>query len=257
MNPVFAVVIVSAVTVALTAAVYQNIDPEPEFVEDTEVFLRLDEEQDDEDTDEEAANGPVRRLTEKDYREVAEELGVEVAAIKAVVDIEAGSTHQGFYAPGKPLINFDLAMFRRFAGNHGINLSNYHLSHAVVFAAPNAKRHGSHQSAQQARLAAAREIDNTTAIEGTFWGMFQIGGFNWARCGAKDINDFVRRMSNSERDQLDMFAQFIKSTGLVKYLKAKDWASFARGYNGTAYARRGYHTRLASSYARHKQEETD
>ena len=57
-------------------------------------------------------------LTEEDYRQVAEELGVEVAAIKAVVDIEAGPQHKGFWQPGKPLINFDLSMYRcRKPGN--------------------------------------------------------------------------------------------------------------------------------------------
>lgn len=61
----------------------------------------------------------IARLTEEDFREVAEHLGVEVAAIKAVVDIEAGRTHEGFYMPGKPLVNFDLTMFRRFAQRRG------------------------------------------------------------------------------------------------------------------------------------------
>lgn len=194
----------------------------------------------------------IRRLTEEDYREVAARLGVEVAAIKAVVDIEAGKTHQGFHEPGVPLINFDLTMFRRFAGKRGINLGKYQKSHAVVFSRPNAKRYGSQQAAQHARLKAARSIDNTTAIEGTFWGMFQIGGFNWKKCGADNINDFVEKMSRSERDQLDMFANFIQSTGLVKHLKSRNWAAFAKGYNGPSYAARGYHTRLASAYARHK-----
>ncbi len=54
-------------------------------------------------------------LTEADFEEVAAELGVEVAAIKAVVEIEAGRTHEGFASPGKPLINFDLSMFRHKA----------------------------------------------------------------------------------------------------------------------------------------------
>ena len=58
-------------------------------------------------------------LTEEDFREVALHLGVEVAAIKAVVEIEAGRTHEGFSAPGTPLINFDLTMFRRFATRRG------------------------------------------------------------------------------------------------------------------------------------------
>ena len=65
------------------------------------------------------------RLTDEDFREVAEELGVEVAAIKAVVEIEAGAKHEGFWANGKPIINFDLSMFRKFAARNKINLSRY------------------------------------------------------------------------------------------------------------------------------------
>ena len=52
-------------------------------------------------------------LSEADYRRVAEELGVEVAAIKAVVLIEAGAALEGFLAPGVPVINFDAVMYRK------------------------------------------------------------------------------------------------------------------------------------------------
>ena len=185
-------------------------------------------------------------LTEDDFREVAERIGVEVAAIKAIVDIEAGPSHEGFSAPGKPLINFDLTMFRRFATRRGVNLSKYSQSHSVVF-----NSHRGSQIKANARLDAARSIDSDAAVEGTFWGMFQIGGFNWKKCGAESLEDFVMRMSRSERDQLDMFVEFVDNSGLLKYLKSKDWESFARGYNGPAYARRNYHTRMASAYARH------
>ncbi len=196
------------------------------------------------------------QLTEDDYRTVAEQLGIEVAAIKAVVDIEAGRTHQGFASPGQPLINFDLAMFRRFAQKRGINLSKFRNSHAVVFSTPNARRYGSHQNAQHARLEAARRISNEAAIEGTFWGMFQIGGFNWKKCGTESIDDFVDRMSYSEREQLELFAKFIENSGMTRYLKNKDWAGFALRYNGPSYRKRGYHTRLAKSYAKHLKDST-
>lgn len=185
-------------------------------------------------------------LTETDFEEVAAELGVEVAAIKAVVEIEAGRTHEGFAAPGKPLINFDLSMFRRFATRRGVNLSKYSKSHSVVFASSRGSQTRAHR-----RLEAAKSINPHAAVEGTFWGMFQIGGFNWKKCGAENIDDFVCRMSRSERDQLEMFASFISSTGLVKHLKTKNWAAFARGYNGPGYAKRSYHTRMAQAYARH------
>lgn len=195
------------------------------------------------------------RLTEEDYREVAQRLGVEPAAIKAVVDVEAGTAHKGFWTEGKPLINFDLSMYRKSAAKRKVNLSKYQKSHAVIFSRPNTAKYGSQQAAQQARLDAAMTIDPVSAIEGTFWGMFQIGGFNWKLCKAKSIEDFVNKMSQSERTQLELFANFIESTDMVKYLKNKDWAGFARRYNGTNYAARGYHTKLAKSYAAHSKKQ--
>jgi len=196
-------------------------------------------------------------LTENDFREVAEELGVEVAAIKAVVEIEAGKTHQGFWDEGKPLINFDLTMFRRMASKNRVSLSAAQKKYPVIFQRPNARKYGSQQAGQQARLDAARAFHNLSGIEGTFWGMFQIGGFNWKKCGADTPDHFVELMSRSERDQLELFAKFITNTGLLTHLKNKNWAAFARGYNGPGYAKRGYHTRMANAYRKFKNTEKD
>jgi len=189
-------------------------------------------------------------LNEADYREIAEELGVEPAAIHAVVEIETGKTSHGFYANNYPIINFDLAVFRRAAARRGINLSKYAKSHPTVFSSPNIRKYGSQQRAQQARLDAAMTIDSIAAIESTFWGMFQIGGFNWKLCGAESQADFVRLMKRSEFDQLRLFANYMRNTGLVKHLKNKNWAAFAKIYNGPSYASRGYHTRMAAAYRR-------
>lgn len=194
----------------------------------------------------------ILRLTEEDFSMAARELGIEVAAIKAVVEIEAGKSHNGFSAPGRPIINFDVAMFRRFASRSGINTAKYAQSHSVVFQSPQVRKYGSQQAAQHARLEAAYTIDRKAAIQGTFWGMFQIGGFNWKKCGAASMDEFVELMSSSEHNQLELFVRFIENTGLARHLRAKDWASFARGYNGPSYARRGYHTRLANAYSRYK-----
>ncbi|MDE6490768.1 MAG: N-acetylmuramidase family protein [Muribaculaceae bacterium] len=190
------------------------------------------------------------RLTDADYEAVASCLGVEVAAIKAVVLIEAGPGLKGFYEPGVPIINFDLAMFRKFAGRRNVKLSSYRKSHAVVFSSPDVSHYGSRQAAQHARLSAAMEIDSLSAIEGTFWGMFQIGGFNWRNCGCGSIGEFVQRMSLSEREQLDLFAAFITKCGMVKYLKSRNWAAFALRYNGPSYKQRGYDAKMAAAYRR-------
>jgi hypothetical protein len=190
------------------------------------------------------------KLTQKDYDEVAARLGVEPAAIRAVVEIEAGRTNKGFWAPGKPLINYDMTVVNKFAKKCGVTLSKYRNSHPEIWSASK-KKYGSQQATEWARFEALRDVDNTLGIYSSFWGMFQIGGFNWKLCGAKDVDEFFMLMCRSERDQLDLFANFISSSNLVKYLKTKDWAAFAYRYNGPSYASRGYHTRLAKAYAKY------
>ena len=192
------------------------------------------------------------RLSDEDFREVAGALGVEVAAIKAVVDIEAGKAHEGFFEPGKPIINFDLAMYRKFAPRHGVSLAKAKKKAPEIFARPNRAKYGSYQAAQYARLDAARDIDEESALESAFWGMFQIGGFNWKLCGCESVGEFVRLMSRSERDQLELFGRLITNCGMLQPLQKKQWLKFALKYNGPRAKARGYHKRMASSYARHK-----
>ena len=186
-------------------------------------------------------------LTEEDFRMVAEELGVEVAAMKAVVAIEAGSQMCGFWAPGVPVINFDRAMYNKFrrsatskAGAKGetvpAGLTGYARS-------------------EWTQLINARKSNAEGANMGTFWGMFQIGGFNYKLCGCQTVDEFVRLMAYSELEQLELFAAFITNTGMVEDLRKKNWRGFAREYNGASYARRGYQTKMANAYAKYKKQE--
>lgn len=191
-----------------------------------------------------------KKLTLKDYEEVATRLGIEVATIRAVVDIEAGTANKGFWAPGKPLINYDMSVIKQFAPKLGVNLSKYRNSHPEIWGASRQK-YKTYQATEWARFEALRAVNNDLAIYGCFWGMFQIGGFNWKLCKTKDADEFFMLMCRSERDQLELFANFMLSTKLVRFLKTKNWASFAYRYNGPNYASRGYHTRLAKAYAKY------
>ncbi len=183
-------------------------------------------------------------LTEADFQLVAEELGVEVAAIKAVVQIEAGSRMQGFWAPGIPVINFDRTMYRRFASKAP--------SKAGAKGEKIPEGLTGYAKAEWTQLINARRHNAQGANMGTFWGMFQIGGFNYKLCGCDSVDEFVRLMSYSELEQLELFAAFIVNTKMVDDLKAKRWAAFARKYNGPSYARRGYHTKMAAAYKKFK-----
>ncbi len=185
-------------------------------------------------------------LTEDDYRVIAEELGVETAAIKAVVRIEAGVSLQGFLAPGVPVVNFDRSMYSRARATTNVRDASATVPSGINHA------HGRNEWKQ---LVAARRVNRDKANMGTFWGMFQIGGFNYKLCGCDTVQEFVERMSYSEFEQLQLFANFIKNTGMVDDLRAKNWAAFARKYNGSSYRARGYHTRMADAYRKYKAEE--
>ncbi|MBD5301471.1 MAG: N-acetylmuramidase family protein [Bacteroides sp.] len=183
-------------------------------------------------------------LSEADYKLVAKELGVEVAAIKAVVEIEAGKSLHGFYAPGVPVINFDASMYRTYASkvSDKSGFKNMKVPDGLSGVALK----------EWTQLVNACKKNGQGGLMGTFWGMFQIGGFNYKQCGCSSVTEFVKLMSDSEFAQLELFAKFISNSGMVKDLRNKNWAAFARKYNGTSYARRGYHTRMAAAYSRYK-----
>ena len=50
-----------------------------------------------------------KRLSEQDYTEAAEKLGVETALIKALVEVE--SSGRGFLEDGRPLVMFEEHVF--------------------------------------------------------------------------------------------------------------------------------------------------
>lgn len=194
-----------------------------------------------------AANVRGHALTEKDYEDVANDLGVEVAAIKAIVEIETGKAYRGFNPDSTVVVNFNYNVFCTMASRRKINLGAYRQSHPMVFAAKDSCN-TSRQNVQHALLRQAMSIDTVAAVEATFWGMFQIGGFNWKRCGADSPAHFVELMSRNERDQLELFANFIRNSGLLPHLRSKNWIAFARGYNGPSFEKNSYHSRLLKAY---------
>jgi hypothetical protein len=59
-------------------------------------------------------------------------------------------------------------------------------------------------------------------------------------------------MQESDDNQLQAFCSYIKHVGLDDELKAKDWAGFARYYNGPEYKKNAYDTKLAAAYSKFK-----
>jgi len=180
-------------------------------------------------------------LTEQDFQRAAKKLRCEVPAIKAVAEVE--SRGKGFYASGFPVILFERHIFRKYTQGR-YNSSHPHLSGP-------AGNYGAAGQHQINKFNEAFGLNPTAAMKACSWGKFQIMGFNHEVCGYEDVGSFVDAMKESEGKQLDAFVEFVIGNGLGIYLRTKNWASFAKRYNGAGYRKNNYDTKMASAYKRH------
>jgi len=180
---------------------------------------------------------------------VAREMGVPAAALAAVAHIESGlRVHAMVEGRNEPLIRFEGHYFdRRLTG------AKREQARAERLAAPNAgaiANPGS-QAARWNLLGRAAAIDHKAAHESVSWGIGQVMGAHWAWLGYGSVDALVAEARAGLRGQLRLMSRFIERSGLADALRRQDWAAFARGYNGPAYRRNAYDTKLADAYARY------
>jgi hypothetical protein len=190
-----------------------------------------------------------RLLTQSDIEAAARHLDVSLACVLAVNEVESAGS--GFLGNGKPKILFERhIMYRRLAAADPRRAEQLAVRYPqLVNPVPGGYVGG---SAEHQRLAAARQLDDSCALESASWGLFQIMGFHWRHLGYASVQKFAQAMARSEGEQLDAFVRFILAdTALHNALKSRKWAQFARRYNGPDYARNLYDTKLARAYERH------
>lgn len=191
------------------------------------------------------------RLTDEDFTQIAELLGCEPAALKAVQQVETGG-RGGFFSPGKPAILFEGHIFWTQLKKRGSNPEDYVKGNENILYPKWEKGHYKGGIGEYDRLEQARKINREAADASASWGMFQIMGFNYAACGEESIESFVRSMCESEFKQLLLTANFIKKNSqMLQALQAKDWAVFAKCYNGPAYAQNSYDVKLKAAYQKY------
>lgn len=183
-------------------------------------------------------------LTDADYAQAAKACGCEVAAIRAVDEIE--SRGSGFDTRGRPTILFERHWFRKLTGRK-YDVSHPHLS--CEYMPP--RQNPSYKRDQWQLMHAAMALNESAAAQSASWGRFQIMGFNWRLCGCSSIEQFVERMGESAAQHLLMFVAFVTRLGLNDALRRRDWAAFAKGYNGPDYAANRYDEKLAAAYAKY------
>ena len=191
------------------------------------------------------------RLTEADYFYAAKILVVDVAAIKAVLEVETGNKG-GFIAKGKPTMLFEGHIFWTQLKQRGIDPLKHQRGNEDILYSKWTKAHYKGRIKEYDRLERARAIHREAADSSASWGLAQIMGFNYRACGCKSVSEFVQQMHQSAGKQLELFVHFIRSNHWDDYLRSHNWKEFARHYNGAGYTQNQYDKRLASAYDKYK-----
>lgn len=189
-------------------------------------------------------------LTEDDYVAAAKLLKCDVAAIKAVAEVE--SSGNGFLSDGRLKILFEGHQFYKFTKGE------FAVSHPTICykkwttqfytKGANADIRG---AGELARLEQAMALNRTAALMSASYGKFQIMGFNFAVAGFTNVEDFYNAMQISEGEQLSAFCNYIKNNAIDDELRSHNWAGFAFRYNGAGYRKNQYDTKLAKAHKKY------
>jgi len=182
-------------------------------------------------------------IGEDDFQRAADALECDVAAVKAVSDVESAGS--GRLPDNRPKILFEAHHFSRRTGRV------FDGSHPDISAPRWDRSLSNGGAAEYDRLDQALRLNRNAALAAASWGRFQIMGFNYEICGYRSITAFVGDMVESEGGQLNAFVGFIKGRRLDDDLRSHDWAAFAHGYNGAAYKENAYDQKMANAWARH------
>jgi hypothetical protein len=189
--------------------------------------------------------GSHNKLSPSDIDDVANDLGVESAALRAVLSVETGGS--GFDAAGRPKALFERHYFYRFLADQPDKQAQA-VAAGLAYPKWGEKPYPHGSDAVYAEINAACDIDEDAALWSVSWGLGQIMGNNHKMVGYDDVADMVKDAMESEANQLRQMAAFIKAAGLLDELQNKNWAGFAKGYNGPQYAQNQYDSKLEIAY---------
>ena len=191
----------------------------------------------------------MEKLTDARIAEIARENGIHPAALLAVKLIESG-TKSGFIDSGKPQILFEGHVFYKYlkANVKSLDMNKLCAQYPnIVYPKWDKSKYFGGEK-EWTRLEQARKINMKYANYAASWGMFQVMGFNYKTCGCKSIDEFVEKMCTSQEQQLLLTLNFLKNSNLIVPLQKRQWATFAKGYNGPGFAQNKYHIKLQAAY---------
>lgn len=193
-------------------------------------------------------------LSEQDLIDFARLYDVELAAVKAVNEVE--SRGRGFLIDGRPKILFEGHVFWHQLEKRNIPPASFVKEETknVLYKKWTRSYYlggvGEYDRLEKATAISSDPKIKEAAFSSASWGAFQVMGYHFKSLGYPSIDEFVLKMNEHEREHLGVFGKYLDVNGLVRHLKSKNWASFARGYNGPSYATNKYDVKLKKAYER-------
>jgi len=186
--------------------------------------------------------GSAEPLSAATFSDVTSRLGVEPAAIWAVLAVETSGC--GFLPDRRPKILFERHVFHRQTGgrfdDEAPDISN-----------SQSGGYGPEGVHQYDRLARAIPLDRAGALKSSSWGLGQTMGFNFAELGFDNVELMVAAVKKSEDSHLLAMERFIKNHGIDQALKSHRWADFADVYNGPNFEDNNYDGKLRDNFTKY------
>lgn len=179
---------------------------------------------------------------------IAERLKIDPAMLLAVAEVESGGQ-------ATALVNGAQEPLIRWEGHYFYQRLDVHARERAVkagLASPSAGaiKNPASQAERWKIVTRATKIDRQAALESFSIGLGQVMTAHWKRLGFDKVDDMIAMARSGAAGQIDIMARFIEAFGLTDELQRLDFAAFARGYNGPAYKKQGYHLKMAAAYQR-------
>lgn len=181
--------------------------------------------------------------------DLAEGLGVEVAALMAIVEVESGGRYFAQVDGRKePLIRFEGHYFDRLLPAAARAEA---AAQGLASPKPGKIANPRRQSDRWKLLNRAIEINRAAALSSCSWGVGQVMGAHWQWLGYGSVDALVAQARSGIAGQIELMARYIERAGLAEMLRARDWTVFARHYNGPGFAKHAYDHKMAAAYQKH------
>ncbi|AUZ05227.1 hypothetical protein ADP71_17000 [Vitreoscilla sp. C1] len=188
-------------------------------------------------------------ILEYQLQTIAEQLGdTNTQRIKAVATVESG-TYGGWFASGLPVILYERHKFWEWVQDKSKRVLSWFSNPKAGDYTMDANNNGINDSWEKLSYAACK--DPLAAFQAISIGKFQVLGRWYRECGYNHPIEMLWAARNSELAHYEMLRDYILKVANLKgaFLRIsshpEDCRAFAKGYNGPAYEKYAYHTKIA------------